>query len=244
MTAFFRFPHTPHLAWLGEGTPRGDKVLTPGEARALLAHALVVEEKVDGANLGFSVDQHGVLRAQNRGDFLALDDVRGQWKPLPGWLRVRAERLEDALFPHLVLFGEWCYAVHSVRYTRLPDWFLVFDVYDRASGRFWSTSRRDTLAASLGLAVVPRVGRGRFDRGGLEKLLCASQLTDGPAEGLYLRHDEGDWSISRAKLVRGEFVQAIHGHWSKRRLVPNALAGGPRRGARVGAMVRSEGPHG
>ena len=53
MTDFFRFPHTPHLAWLGQGAPRDDKVLTPAEARALLTDAVVVEEKLDGANLGF-----------------------------------------------------------------------------------------------------------------------------------------------------------------------------------------------
>jgi hypothetical protein len=30
--SFFKFPHTPHLLWLGPGTPRDDKVL--GQARA------------------------------------------------------------------------------------------------------------------------------------------------------------------------------------------------------------------
>lgn len=44
--AFFRFPHTPHLAWLGDGEPRDDKVRTREERDALLSHALVVEEKV------------------------------------------------------------------------------------------------------------------------------------------------------------------------------------------------------
>jgi hypothetical protein len=33
---FFRFPHTPHLAWLGNGSPRDDKVLSPHEVTALL----------------------------------------------------------------------------------------------------------------------------------------------------------------------------------------------------------------
>ncbi|NLZ78249.1 MAG: DNA ligase, partial [Gammaproteobacteria bacterium] len=27
MSDFFRFPHTPHIDWLGEGMPRDDKVL-------------------------------------------------------------------------------------------------------------------------------------------------------------------------------------------------------------------------
>ena len=64
---FFRFPHTPHLVWLGEGTPRDDKVLSHLEVNALLSADVVVEEKLDGANLGFSLSTDGGLRAQNRG---------------------------------------------------------------------------------------------------------------------------------------------------------------------------------
>jgi len=224
MTAFFRFPHTPHIAWLGEGRPRNDKVLAPHEVRELLSHEVLVEEKVDGANLGFSVDEHGVLRAQSRGSYVSLDGGRGQWRPLKRWLALRSHDLAEALFPDLVLFGEWCYAVHSVRYTRLPDWFLAFDVYDRARGEFWSAERRNTLAAKLGLAVVPALGSGRFDLAGLRALLGGSRLTDGPAEGLYLRREAAGLLVARAKLVRREFVQAINEHWSKRALQTNVLA--------------------
>ena len=66
MTSFFRFPHTPHLAWLGDGEPRDDKVLSTAEAKALLASDVVVEEKLDGANLGFTLSAEGDLLAAVR----------------------------------------------------------------------------------------------------------------------------------------------------------------------------------
>jgi hypothetical protein len=47
MTDFFLFPHTHHVVWLGEDAPRDDKVLTPTEAKSLLASEVVVEEKVN-----------------------------------------------------------------------------------------------------------------------------------------------------------------------------------------------------
>jgi hypothetical protein len=225
VTAFFRFPRTPHLVWLGDNQPRVDKVLAPHEVRELLAHDVVVEEKVDGANLGFSVDEHGTLRVQNRGTYLDRDASHGQFNPLKRWLHLRQTKMAEVLFPNLILFGEWCYAVHSVRYTRLPDWFLAFDVYDRARGDFWSASRRDALAAQLGLSIVPRLGTGRFDVAELRALLRNSELGDGPAEGLYVRRDEGDHLVARAKLVRREFTQVIDDHWSKRALATNSLAG-------------------
>ena len=181
MTDFFRFPHTPHVAWLGEGRPRDDKVLPSNEVGALLAGEVIVEEKVDGANLGFSVGDDGVLRGQNRGSFLALDAPEGQWKPLKRWLSTRRHALIDALGANLMLFGEWCYAVHSVRYSQLPDWFLAFDVYDRATGAFWSVDRRNERTAALDIVTVPELSRGRQSIASLKKLLGKSRLTDGPA---------------------------------------------------------------
>lgn len=225
MTDFFRFPHTPHIAWLGHGHARDDKVLASRQVRELLAHDVVVEEKVDGANLGISVDEHGSLRAQSRGCYLSLDEAKGQWKLLKGWLAPRADPLSHALFPDLMLFGEWCYAVHSVRYTKLPDWFLAFDVYDRGRGVFWSAERRNALAAKLGLSVVPRLGEGRFDVPRLKALLGRSKLAECPIEGLYVRREAGGLLVARAKLVRPEFVQSIEQHWSKRPLETNSLAG-------------------
>ena len=206
---FFRFPHTPHVAWLGQGQPRDDKVLTPGEAKEVLANDLVVEEKVDGANVGFSVDEEGDLQVQNRGSLLSHGTCHPQFSPLWRWLQPKQDLLAEALFPDLMLFGEWCYAVHSIRYTRLPDWFLAFDVYDRSKGTFWSVPRRDELVHRLGISLVPKLGAGRFDLPGLRKLLVASQLTEGAAEGLYVRRDEGERLVARAKLVNREFTQAL-----------------------------------
>ncbi len=221
---FFRFPHTPHLAWLGAAAPREDKLLDDAESRKLLSSEVLVEEKIDGANLGFSVDERGTLRAQNRGSHLDLETPSGQWKPLKRWLAARKYDLVGALAPDLILFGEWCYAVHSVRYTHLPDWFLAFDVYDRAKGEFWSVERRNDLMRQANLVVVPLLGHGRFDLKTLRKFLDRSAFSDGPAEGLYVRREEGGRLVQRAKLVRAEFVQAIDNHWSKRRLETNQLA--------------------
>lgn len=224
MTDFVRFPHTPHLAWLGRDRPRADKVLTDAEAESFTSADVIVEEKIDGANLGFSVDDHGALRAQGRGSYLDLDGLVGQWKPLARWLSTRRHALTEALAPNLVLFGEWCYAVHSVRYSQLPDWFVAFDVYDRASDEFWSVARRNALTVALHVAVVPELGRGRFDLRALKQLLGCSRFGEGWAEGLYMRREASGRLIARAKLVRSEFVQAIEEHWSRRPIETNQLA--------------------
>lgn len=224
MTEFLRFPRTPHLAWLGAGEPRDDKVLAADEARKLLGHEVTVEEKLDGANIGISIGPDRALRVQSRGAFLDLTSLHPQFRPLRHWLDVRRPQMTDALASGLNLFGEWCYAKHSIHYTRLPDWFIAFDVYDLSAGRFWNVRRRDEFAHRFGFAVVPRVAQGRFDLEGIKRLLGPSRFAGGPAEGVYVRRDRGDHLEQRAKLVRAEFTQTIGTHWSRAPIQPNQLA--------------------
>ena len=226
---FHRFPHTPHIAWLGAAEPRDDKVLPPSEAEELLAGVVVLEEKLDGANLGFSLSPEGELRSQNRGQYLA-EPYSGQFARLPSWLAIHGSAIGDALLEiseqRPMLFGEWCAARHSLDYSRLPDWFLLFDVFEATTGRFWSSTRRDALAALLGLATTPRLTRGRFKLAELTGKLetWPSRFRDGPLEGIVVRIESAQWCERRAKLVRADFTQAIGEHWRSRRLEWNRLA--------------------
>lgn len=219
--AFHKFPHTPHLLWLGEGTPREDKLLTTGEARTFLEGDLIVEEKVDGANIGLSVGPDGRVRAQSRGNYLAPGRCHAQWNPLWPWLAQREETLVKALGGELVLFGEWAYALHTVAYTDLPSWFLAFDVYEPANDRFWSVARRNTLAETLGLYTVPEVFRGHLVLNQVAGLIGPSHFGAPRMEGLYLRRERDGYLQQRAKVVGAEFKQQIEEHWTRRALVSN-----------------------
>lgn len=224
MNGFFRFPHTPHLAWLGKGDARGDKVLSPGDVEELLSHEVIVEEKLDGANVGLSRGDDGGIVLQNRGAYLS-QPYRGQFTRLTSWLGEKAEPLNSAITPETILFGEWCAATHSLFYERLPDWFLLFDVYCRRKRQFWSAARRNELAQRIGICTVPEITRGRFTLSQLTELLLDrhSDFRDGAVEGLIIRREDEASCVARAKLVRPDFSQAIHKHWSSRPLSWNRL---------------------
>jgi len=224
MIDFLRFPHTPHIAWLGNGTPRDDKVLFPKEVDALLSGDVVVEEKLDGANLGISISPEGEILAQNRGQYLQLP-MRGQFEKLDVWLKLRCDELFDGLGDSLILFGEWCAARHSLDYDRLPDLFIVFDVYDKISGKFWNTSRRNRLSTQLNLTAVPKLFHGLATLEMLKELLLSqhSAFRQGPLEGLVIRKESNEWLEFRGKLVRPDFVQAIGKHWSQHRIEWNRV---------------------
>lgn len=219
---FFKFPSTPHLATLAGVDIRDDKVMPESEREEFLQHELLVEEKIDGANLGISFDSEGNIRAQNRGAYLNLPGT-GQWKKLGEWLTPRTDVLFENLSDRFILFGEWCYAQHSVFYDRLPDWFLGFDVYDKQARRFFSSERRDILLRKMAIAQVPVLARGNFMYSEIKTFLSTSQLGDQPAEGIYLRSDQNGWLKQRAKLVRPAFIQAVEQHWSRSAIRPNRL---------------------
>lgn len=219
---FFKFPSTPHLTLLGDVEVRGDKVMSEPERYAFLKQDLVIEEKVDGANLGISFDSDGNIRAQNRGAYLSFPGL-GQWKKLSEWLSPKVDTLFDHLVDRYILFGEWCYAQHSVFYNRLPDWFLGFDVYDKQEGRFLSSDQRDVFFRKIGICETPLIARGYFKFSDMSTFLSQSRLGDEDAEGLYLRFDQDKWLVQRAKLVQPAFIQSVEQHWSRSRIKMNRL---------------------
>ena len=219
MTGFFRFPHIAHLTWQGSGAPRDDKVLGQDQVDALLDGDVVVEEKLDGANLGIAFSASGELQVQNRGEYLR-PPFTGQFQHLPEWLVVHQDGLFDALGGDLIAFGEWCAARHSLNYSQLPDWWLLFDVYERRAKRFWSSARRDEWARAAGLQVVRQIDRGRFSAAALLRLVDHehSAYRVGSIEGIVVRRESEEWLIDRAKLVRADFSQSIAEHWRRQPL--------------------------
>ena len=224
MTEIVKYPRVPHLAWLGTGTPRDDKLLSDNEVAFLLDGEVTVEEKVDGANLAIATGPDRELWLWNRGTRLLPGAADRQFDPVWNWLAPHRDTLRSLLHPHLTIFGEWCYARHSKAYTQLPDWYIAFDVYDRQANRFWSVPRRDGFLRTAGLCAPVIVARGRFDVPQLVAMIGPSAYGNTRMEGVVVRRDAGDWLVARAKLVAAEFTQAIETHWTQRPLERNQLA--------------------
>ena len=222
---YFRFPHTPHIQWLGVGEPRDDKLLSLQDLEELLSGAVVIEEKSDGANIGFSLNSRKKIQVQNRGAYME-PPFSGQFSRLNGWLVQFAYRLEPQLTDNLIAFGEWCAAKHTLRYDRLPDYFLLFDVYDKKEGKFWSVSRRNEWAHGLDIHTIPIFTKGYYSIADLQDLLFSvkSFYREGFPEGIIVRNDDILWNRKRGKLVRAEFVQSIETHWRSKQIEWNGLA--------------------
>ncbi|KAH9910490.1 ATP dependent DNA ligase [Epithele typhae] len=230
----FKFPRTPHLLDLGAATS-DDVVISRSPLPSVDASPapdthVVVTEKVDGANMGFSLsaDRASVV-VQNRSHFVNPTS-HAQFRALGAWLARHDEALRrvlgrDALFAQrFVLFGEWLAATHSIAYSRLPGLFVAFDLYDRSAERWADRRTLEGLLAGTGIPLVPLVHEGRMlEEEELRRAVERPSLFyDGPVEGVYVKVERDGWVVSRGKVVRADFITGNE-HWSKGPLQLNTL---------------------
>lgn len=161
----FKFPRTKHLFDAGGGgVSRDDLLMDAGEEKKFYSQPgrgqqqlVAIEEKVDGANLGISIDTDMNLCVQNRSHFIN-SKTHKQFSSLDVWLSNNSPSLFEILTPgQHVLFGEWLYAKHSIHYTRLPGYFMAFDIYDRVVGKFLSWRERNRRLEGSGIPIVKQI---------------------------------------------------------------------------------------
>lgn len=206
---------------------REDKVLSRQEAEGFLSSPIIIEEKVDGANIGISFDEKNKAWVQNRGAFIS-PPYGGQFARLKDWLPRREDGLREVLGTSRILFGEWCAARHSIFYDRLPDWFLAFDLYDVEAGCFFGRNSLEAALSPSPISIIRRVAHGTYSMQILCEMLeaAASAYREGPVEGFVLKRDSNPSSSERCKLVRPEFRQGMGEHWRRKKIELNRLMHG------------------
>jgi ATP-dependent RNA circularization protein (DNA/RNA ligase family) len=219
---FNKFPRTPHLFIMPGLNIRDDKVLSESEADPFYNLPIVIEEKVDGANVGVSFAKDETLCVQNRGNFITPGS-HPQFDPLWEWIYSRIHLLQPLLNDRYILFGEWCYLKHSIYYTSLPDWFIGIDIFDTHRNNFLNTEQRNIHLLKLNVNPVPKIASGQFSKTLLMHLLSIekSRLGGEYLEGLYIRLEDQHGLLNRAKIVQAGFVQNIDLHWSKKASLKN-----------------------
>jgi len=223
-----KFPRTPHIFDLGS-TTRDDLHLDSELVKKMLSNKVTIEEKVDGANLGISLDEYNLFVCQNRGKYVN-SSTQNQFRYLDAFLENHRADLYEILSSDdkPILFGEWVYAKHGIYYDKLPSYFIAFDIYSQTEGKFYSREKFYSVLEETAIQKVSKIFTGTIQsKERLVELLntTRSYYYDGPIEGLYIRLDEGDYLLHRSKLVSPQFQQEIidDGHWSRRILVKNKV---------------------
>src|ERR1700739_140703 len=171
---FLKYPRTPHL--FGSRGTDDDKHLGKQESLDFLADSsLIVEEKLDGTNVGIHFTSAGRMVLQCRGHEITTG-MHAQYDLFKQWTMGNRPRLEAMLEDRLLLFGEWLYARHSVHYRGLPHYFFEFDIFDKQREGFLDLASRLEILEGTGVFTVPVVHRGSATADQLRKLIGPSRF--------------------------------------------------------------------
>lgn len=141
-----KYPRTLHLPW-SENIGSDDKRLSSVEY--FLNKPLVITEKIDGSNLCITKDMVYARSHSGSPKHPSFDPAK--------FLHATIGYQIDSC---LSIFGEWCFAVHSIEYDSLPGYFLVFHIRidDLGDWADWDLVVRG--ARKLGLNTVPVLWEG------------------------------------------------------------------------------------
>lgn len=215
---FVKYPRTPHL--FGSRGTDDDKHLSDRDSTDFVSDpSLVVEEKLDGTNVGIHFRAAGRMVLQCRGHEIT-SGMHAQYDLFKQWTTGKRPVLEAMLENQYILFGEWLYARHSVHYRGLPHYFFEFDIWDKQGAYFLDLETRLLMLDGTGVFTVPVLHRGAATQDELRALIGPSGYdsafenpftgrTDNIMEGLYLRTEADGKVTGRAKLVRPEFVERV-----------------------------------
>jgi hypothetical protein len=238
-------------------TPRIVNVLQQEDVHREWKHLhAVVQEKVDGANVGISVDEDANLLLQSRGHYLRGGPRERQFDLFKQWANKHESFFFDTLTTQYILYGEWMYAKHHIFYDALPHYFIAYDLYDKQVDKFVSSPRLQKFALKgvlegCPICVVPTLYEAKFgkvnnftqyigpsryktkdwlkkliDIAG-EKELEHSDMTN-LMEGVYVRIEDENWVVGRMKHPREEFSKVLEddSHWMTRPIIQNQLEPG------------------
>lgn len=188
--------------------------MTPDEADDLLHRRVVVEEKLDGANVVI-FEEEGRAECALRSGPGALDRV-GQLGPLRAWLSGRSDEIRALLGGNAALYGEWLLLTHTVPYDALPAYLVGLDVLGKGDAPVAVDVRNELLAAAR-IAAPPELFRGVPESiAALESLLQRSVFGRAQMEGVVIRALDGR-EPRLAKLIHPDFRLLNDDAWRGRR---------------------------
>jgi hypothetical protein len=218
-----KYNRTPHLPWSPGGTSEDKRAKS---IDSLLNIPLVITEKLDGSNV--SLEKDGCYARTHAGTPTHAS--------FDGFKALHAS-IKYTIYDKVQLFGEWCYALHSIAYTELPNYLLLFGVrYLDNDGinehRWGSWSSIESWAGDIGVATVPLLWTGYVSS---EKALknITEDLVNQPStygstrEGVVVRvatsFPEEEFSSSVMKWVRKDHVNPNNDHWKHQEIIKNSL---------------------
>ena len=197
----------------------GKRFLTTEEEKELFKHEIYVTEKVDGGCIAIYKDFDGQVYYQKKGS--EMDNSHAQYIYfLNIWVKTNYNLIQS-LPSGKVYYMELMRCKHSIYYNKLPDYVIVFDIYDIAEKRYLSYSEMVLLCKNYGLSYVPLLYKGIIkDKKHLLNLIPDKSKYGELAEGIVIKDKLNQL---RGKVVKEMFIKMMNKHWRDKPIVFNKL---------------------
>lgn len=224
-----KYPRTFHMPWSQSET--SDDVFWK-DTSFFNGKEIVITEKMDGECT--SIYHGGNCHARS---------MDSRHHPSRSVIKSLAGQIGYLIPENFRVCGENLFAYHSIFYTDLPSYFLVFGIYDE-SNKCLSWDDTEELCKELGLHTVPVLYRGIWDDKNVKSLWTGKgtfptfttqiqnptfpdDFIESGAEGYVARIVDSfhydDFRQNCAKYVRPNHVQTST-HWMDGPIIQNLLA--------------------
>lgn len=210
-----KYPRTFHLPF-SPGAGSDDKI-TPS-VDPILGQDVVITEKLDGSNCCLTKDQ-----------VFARTHATPARHPSFNWVKQVHAGISPLIEDGEMIFGENCFAIHSIEYTILPTYFFAFGIFKDGSWLSWDDVKM--RSKELGLITVPELGFFNFKTSkelqkAVEEISKKESIYGGDREGVVVRLTKGftedNFETSVMKMVRKDHVQT-EDHWMHQQIRPQKI---------------------
>ena len=206
-----KYPRTWHCPW-SPGIGRDDRVLK--DMKDFIGKEIVVTEKLDGENTSC---YKNAIHARS---------IDGRNHVSRNWVKKYHSEFAGEIPDGWRICGENLYAKHTIRYDKLPSYFIAFSIYnDKGDCLGWD----ETIEwfNLLGLNPPPILYRGLYDQGAIERCYTGESSFGGLQEG-YVGRLTAPFQFQSFRQSVFKFVRSGHvgtsSHWMFEKLVKNGLA--------------------
>jgi len=201
-----KYPRTKHVMW-SPGKTSDDKM--HDDLKFFEGKEIVITEKMDGENTTLS-NEYIHARSLDSADHPSRHWVKGLWG-----------KLKHDIPEDWKICGENLYATHSLHYTNLPSYFMVFSIWDE-NGVCLSIDDTLLICKYLGLEHAPILWRGIYNEEFVKNFKVNTEIQEGYVIRLADSFTFEEFDTSVAKFVRKGHV-TTEDHWMYKKIVPNEL---------------------
>lgn len=206
-----KYPRTFHLSFSPE-IHSDDKTIYPEYENDILNSEIVITIKMDGGNCCIKPKE---------GVFARTHTTETSCQSFNYIKNIHFYSKMHILNQDYWYFGENMYAIHSIEYNGLEDYFYVFNIYDTKNKIWLSWEDLNKEVERCEFKIVHSIFKGKSNPKEIKKMLekeINNSFFGGEVEGYVIRKLDSfkndDFAKNIVKYVRKGHVQTDE-HWSK-----------------------------